>query len=169
MKRIVIAIILLFILFQIVRRVQLKRDTVSRFRHDQAKSLYTDLCLELGHPDIVFNRPNGFVEWNIIEYGVKFSSVLLKDDDNRKFVYMTIPFESQIYPVAKDNVFFNRQTSELTANGNSLEECALLLIDIIQTSNKTTRNAMNDRIVERFGKKKDKKKENLVRKIPISP
>ena len=109
-----------------------KEIHISNFINKDSKDCYTILLKKYKSPDVIYNKPGGFVVWYPKQTDPKsiFSSLMLKDEslthlDHKDFLYGTVIVEltdeqlNKIIPLSK-SFFYDRGTKELTIRCNSL-------------------------------------------------
>lgn len=163
--RLIVLFIVFILFFKITTRLyHRKENTISQFQNKNTKSKFCDMLDKLGQPEIIFNSIGGFVVWSLVDKNnKKYGSVILKDENKTRFIYTTILFNPLNYS-NNENVYYNTETSELTANGSSYDDCLNTLFDIIKKS--VPEHKIDDRILERFGKER---LQNNYKQIPVAP
>lgn len=125
------------------------KNSVSRFLNIEPKKEYDSLVKKLGNPEVVINKPGGFVMWfpKKMDPSNPYTCIILKDeqvlhkitdkDSHYDFLYTTIVInipENKLSSVLSINksIFYDRVTRELTVRCSTLESNKTIVYKIVQ-------------------------------------
>ena len=138
MKIVLILLLVLIVLYILTHSCS--KSAVSRFFYTDPKHAYKSIVKELGHPDIIVNRPGGFAMW--FPENSPLKSIILKDErvphgNHSDFLYVTVDIDisdDDLQKVVSTNksTFYDADSGELIVRCNSLASCRATIFAIVQ-------------------------------------